>query len=100
MALFTRGRSDVEVQTVEGHADLALIAEMDAEEMVDYLATETFEHVDEDDIAPALSRALSIGLFEMTDLNEATNETTVAARWVARVGYMARVAEWERVPAA
>jgi hypothetical protein len=100
MALFTRGGSNPEAVPIDGHADLALVAEMDAEEMVDYLATETFEHVDEDEIAPGLSRALAIGLFEVTDLDGATNETTVAARWIARVGYMARVAERERVPAA
>jgi hypothetical protein len=99
MALFTR-RPEVELTPIEGHEDLALVDEDDVEELLDTLAMETFEYVDTQELSADLAHALEIGLFGVTGLEAATNATIVAGRAVARIGYMARVAEWERVAAA
>jgi hypothetical protein len=99
MALFTRQR-EIELTPIEGHEDLALVDEDDAEELLDSLAMETFEYVDAEELPADLAHALEIGLFGVTRLQDATSATIVAGRAVARIGYMARVAEWERVPAA
>jgi hypothetical protein len=100
MALFTRGRPGIEVLPVEGHDELALVAEDDVEELVDVLSMETFDHVEIGGLPDEISEALETGLFALYDLDTAPEQTVAAARWAARIGYMARVAEWERVPAA
>jgi len=61
---------------------------------------ETFEYADSQDLPADLAYALEVGLFAVTGLEATTNATIVAGRAVARIGYMARLAEWERVPAA
>jgi hypothetical protein len=98
--LFTRRAPAVDVFLVEGNENLALVSEEDAERMLDTLAMDTFENVEWEQVTSDLSRALTMGLFGVTGLEAAQNATMVAGRWVARIGYMARVAEWERVPAA
>jgi hypothetical protein len=99
MALFTR-QSEIELTPIEGHEDLALVDEDDVEELVDTLAMETFEYVDTEELPADLAHALEIGLFGVTGREAASKATIVAGRAVARIGYMARVAEWERVQAA
>jgi len=99
MALFTR-RPEIQATQIEGHEDLALVDEEDVEDLLDTLAMEAFEHVDAQELPADLADALGIGLFGVTGLEAATNATIVGGRAVARIGYMARVAEWERVPAA
>ncbi len=100
MALFTRGRPEIVAQPVAGHDDLALVDEDDAERLVDVLSMETFDHVEIDELPRETADALETGLFALYDLDSAAEQTVAAARWAARIGYMARVAEWERVPAA
>jgi hypothetical protein len=100
MPLLQWRRAGIDALPIDGHGDLALVSEQDAERMLDALATDTFERVDIEEIGNDLARALAMGLFLVTDIGEAPNETVLAARWVARVGYMARVVEWERVSAA
>jgi hypothetical protein len=72
----------------------------DPEGMVNVLATETREYVDEEGIGDDTARALSMGFVLVTGREAAANETLVAAQAVARFGYMARVAEWERLSTA
>ena len=100
MALFTRARPAIEVLPVEGHDELALVDEDDAERLVDVLSMETFDHVEIEELPWETAEALETGLFALYDLDSAAEQTVAAARWAARIGYMARVAEWERVPAA
>lgn len=99
MPLFTR-RPEIEITPIQGHEDLALVDEDDVEDLLDTLAMEAFEYVDTEEISVDLAHALEVGLFAVTGLGAATNATIVAGRAVARIGYMTRVAEWERVPAA
>lgn len=100
MALFTRGKREIEVLPVEGHDDLTLVSEDDVEELVDVLSMETFDHVEIRGLPDEISEALETGLFALYDLDSAPEQTVAAARWAARIGYMARVAEWKRVAAA
>ncbi|MGH2965149.1 MAG: hypothetical protein ACRDMH_07185 [Solirubrobacterales bacterium] len=99
MALFTR-QPQIELTPIAGHEDLALVDEDDVEALLDTLAMETFEYADTQDLPADLAHALEVGLFAVTGLEATTNATIVAGRAVARIGYMARLAEWERVPAA
>ena len=64
------------------------------------LATETRECVDNGEIEDDVARALSIGFPLVTQREGAPKETLVVAQSVARFGYMARVAEWERLSTA
>jgi hypothetical protein len=82
---------------VEGRDDLVSVPEDEAEEMVKLLAMETYEYVDKGEIQDGAARALSTGFLLVTEREPATEETLVAARSVARFGYMARVAEWKRL---
>jgi hypothetical protein len=100
MALFTRGRPEIEVLPVEGHEELGMVDAADAEQLVDVMSMETFDHVEIDELPRETADALEAGLFALYDLDSAPEQTVVAARRAARIGYMARVAEWERVPAA
>ncbi len=100
MALFTRARPAIEVLPVEGHEELALVDADDVERLVDVLSMETFDHVEIEELPRETADALETGLFALYDLDSAPEQTVAAARWAARIGYMARVAEWERVPAA
>ncbi|HEY7150499.1 MAG TPA: hypothetical protein VH391_02345 [Solirubrobacterales bacterium] len=99
MALFTR-QPEIELTPIEGHEDLALVDSGEVEGLLDSLAMDTFDYADTQALPDDLARALETGLFGVTGLEAATNATVVAGRAVARIGYMARVAEWERVPAA
>jgi hypothetical protein len=99
MALFAR-QPEIELTPIAGHEDLALVDEDDVEALLDTLAMETFEYADTQDLPADLAYALEVGLFAVTGLEATTNATIVAGRAVARIGYMARLAEWERVPAA
>jgi hypothetical protein len=101
MARFTSwGTGDIEVLPVGGRRDLALVPEEDVEEMLDVFAMETFRHTEWEEVPSDLARALAIGLFRVTDLETASDQTVVGARSVARVGYMARFTECQRLPAA
>ncbi len=100
MALFARRGRGIEMLPIEGHDELALVSEGDVEELVDVLATETFEYVEGQEVSVDVARALAAGLSGVTDLEAASDETLVTARSVARIGYMARAAERERLPAA
>ena len=82
---------------VRGRNDLVSVPEDEAEEMVNLLAMATSHHVDEGKIQEGAARALSMGFLLVTNREPATEETLVAAQSVARFGYMARVAEWERL---
>ena len=57
----------------------------------------TYEYVDKGEIQDGAARALSRGFFLVTEREPATEGTRVAAESVARFGYMARMAEWERL---
>jgi hypothetical protein len=85
---------------VAGRDDLVSVPEDDAEEMVNLLAMETYEYVNEGEIPDDAARALSMGFFLITEREPATKETLVAAQSVARFGYMARVAECKTVTTA
>lgn len=85
---------------VEGRDDLVVIPPEDVEEMVNVLATKTRECVDNGEIEDDVARALAIGFPLVTQREGAPKETLVAAQSVARFGYMARVAEWERLSTA
>jgi hypothetical protein len=100
MALFTRRVPEIDVLPVEGRADLALISEEDAEELADVLADDTLDRAATEYLTSDAARALEAGLLALADLEASDQETIDTARWVARVGYMARVAEWQRLPEA
>jgi hypothetical protein len=100
MALFARRRPSLELLPVEGHDELALVPASEVEELVEALASETFDYVVGEELPPEIARALAAGLPGVTELEAPCEETIVTARSVARIGYMARVAERERVPAA
>jgi hypothetical protein len=95
MDLFRRKKSGW--LEVRGRDDLVSVPEDEAEEMVNLLAMATSHHVDEGEIQEGAARALSMGFLLVTNREPATEETLAAAQWVARFGYMARVAEWERL---
>jgi hypothetical protein len=100
MAPLTWRRADVEALPVEGRDDLALVAEDDVEELLQALAEETFEHAEWDEVPSDVATALASGLFWVMQLDAATDDAVADASAAARLGYMARVAEWERLPAA
>jgi hypothetical protein len=100
MALFAPRSAGIEVVPIEGHEDLGLVSTDDAEQLLDALAMETSEYVERQELAPEVSRALGWGLFGVTGVERPAEATTVGARSVARFGYMARVVERERIPAA
>jgi hypothetical protein len=95
MGLFRRNKAGW--LPVEGRDDLVRVPEDDAEEWVNVLAMETFERVDMGKIPDDAARALSMGFVLITEREPATEETRVAAESVARLGYLARVAEWQRL---
>ena len=82
---------------MEGRNDLVSVPEDEAEEMVNVLAMDTYEYVDQGEIQDGAARALSRGFLLVTEREPATEGTLVAAQSVARFGYMARMAEWERL---
>jgi hypothetical protein len=82
---------------VDGRDDLVSVPEDDADEMVNLLARETYEYVDQGEIPKNVGRALSMGFFLVTGREPASEETGVAAQSVARLGYVARVVEWRRL---
>jgi hypothetical protein len=100
VALFTRSRPAVRVAPLQGHEELALVDEDDVEGLLDELAMATFDHVEIGGLPEETSEALQDGIFALYDLESAPEETFTVARRAARIGYMARVAEWERVPVA
>jgi hypothetical protein len=85
---------------VEGRDDLVSVPKDEAEELVNLLAMETYEGVDKGEIEDEAARALSMGFSLITEREPATKETLVAARSVARFGYMARAAEWKTLTSA
>jgi hypothetical protein len=85
---------------VEGRDDLVVIPQEDVEEMVNVLATKTRQCVDNGEIEDDVARALAIGFPLVTQREGAPKETLVVAQSVARLGFMARVAEWERLSTA
>lgn len=82
---------------MEGRDDLVMIPEDEAEELVNVLARDTYEYVNEGEIRDGAARALSKGFSLVTERDPATEGTLVAAESAARLGYMARMAEWERL---
>jgi hypothetical protein len=86
--------------SVEGRDDLVSIPQDEAEEMVNVLATQSREHVDKGEIDDDTARALSMGLQLITGREPASEAAMAAAESVARFGYMARVAEWQRLATA
>jgi hypothetical protein len=82
---------------VEGRDDLVRVPEDEAAEMVNVLAMDAREYVDKAEIQEGATSALSKGFFLVTTREPATEGTRVAAESVARFGYMARMAEWERL---
>ena len=85
---------------VEGRDDLVVIPEDEVEEMVNVLAMETRARVDKEEIGDDVAHALSMGFLLVTEREAAPKETLAVAQSVARFGFMARVAEWERLPTA
>jgi hypothetical protein len=85
---------------VEGRDDLVRVPEDEAAEMVNVLAMDAREHVDETEIQDGAARALSKGFLLVTEREPANQATLVAAESVARFGYMTRMAEWERLAVA
>jgi hypothetical protein len=100
LGLFRRKGAEAEMLPVEGRDDLVLVPEDGVREMVNALATQTREYVDTMEIEDEVTRALSIGFSLVTEREAATKETLVVAQSVARFGFMARVAEWERLTTA
>jgi hypothetical protein len=85
---------------VEGRDDLVRIPDEDVQEMVNVLAVETRERVDRAELEDDVARALSMGFPLVTRREGTPKETLVVAESVARFGFMARVAEWERLTTA
>ncbi len=100
MALFARRGTGIEVLPVAGRDDLALVSEDDAEELADVLADDTLYRAETEYLTIDAARALEAGLMALADLEASDQETVDMARWVTRVGYMARMAEWQRLPEA
>jgi hypothetical protein len=61
---------------------------------------EAFDYIDAGQLPAEVCRALDSGFPSLYEVEPATEQATSAVRWAARIGYMSRVAEWERVPAA
>lgn len=80
---------------VDGRNDLVSVPEDEAEEMVNVLAMDTYECVDQREIHDGAAHALSRGFPLVTQREPASEGTLVAAQSVARFGYMARLVEWE-----
>jgi hypothetical protein len=99
-AMALLGRKPAGWLPVEGRDDLVGVPEDEAQEMVDILAMDAYEYVDKGEIADRVARALLMGFLHVTQREPETEETLVAAQSVARFGYMARVAEWNRLPSA
>ncbi len=97
MSLLRRRQAEPEWVSVEGRADLVSIPQDEAEEMVNVLATQSREHVDKGEIDDDTARALSMGLQLITGREPASEAVMVVAESAARFGYMARVAEWQRL---
>jgi hypothetical protein len=98
---FLRGeRTEPEWAPVQGRTDLISIPQDEAEAMVDALATESRAHAEAGELESGPAGALARGLQLVTGREPTTAEAAAAATSVARLGYMARVAEWERVPSA
>lgn len=85
---------------VAGRDDLVSVPEDEAEKMVNVLAMDTYEFVHKGEIQDGAARALSMGFLLVTQREPASQGTLVAAQSVAWFGYMARLAEWEKVTAA
>jgi hypothetical protein len=100
MGLLRRRDAELGILPVAGRDDLVLVAEQAVEEMVSGLAMMTAEYVDEGQIDDDVARALSMGFPLVTQREAPTQEALVVAQSVARFGFMARVAEWEMLPAA
>jgi hypothetical protein len=81
---------------VEGRDDLVGVPEDEVEEMVNLLAMEAYEYTAKGEVPEDAARALSMCFLLVTGREPATDETLVAAQWMARFGYMARVVEWQR----
>ena len=98
---FLRGeRTEPAWAPVEGHGDLVSIPQDEAEAMADALATESRVQVEGGELDPDVANALGRGLQLVTGREPATDDATATAGSVARFGYMARVAEWQRLPTA
>jgi hypothetical protein len=100
MRFFRGERTEPESAPVQGRTDLVSIPQDEAEAMVDALATESRARAEAGGLDGGLAGALTRGLRLVTGREPATNEAAAAAASVARLGYMARVAEWERLPSA
>jgi hypothetical protein len=98
---FLRGeRTEPEWAPVQGRGDLVSIPQDEAEAMADTLATESRAQVEGGELDANVASALARGLQLVTGREPATDDAAATAGSVARFGYMARVAEWQRLPTA
>jgi hypothetical protein len=98
---FLRGeRTEPEWAPVQGRTDLVSIPQDEAEAMADALADETRVQVEGGELDGELASALARGLQLVTGRGPATEAAAATAASVARFGYMARIAEWQRLPTA
>jgi hypothetical protein len=82
---------------VEGRNDLVSVPEEEGKEMVDVLVMDTHEYVENREIDEGAARALSMG-FRLVTRREPPSEGTMAAAYsAARLGYVARMVEWDTV---
>jgi hypothetical protein len=100
MAVFARRAPEIDVLPVAGRADLAMVSERDALELADVLTDDAIHRAETEYLTSDAARALEAGLMALADLDASDEDTIDTARWVARVGYMSRVAEWQRLPEA
>lgn len=100
MALFARRRPEIELLPVEGHDELALVSREHVEELLDALVARTLEYVDGEEPSRQVSGALATGVLRVAGLDAVPTEAAAGAESASRVGYLARVAEWERVATA
>jgi hypothetical protein len=98
---FLRGeRTEPEWTPVQGRRDLVSIPQDEAEAMVDALATESRARLESGELEGEVAKALARGLQLITGREPATSEAAATAASVAGFGYLARVAEWERLATA
>jgi hypothetical protein len=100
MRLLRGERTEPEWAPVKGRGDLVSIPQDEAEAMADALATESRAQVESGELGADVSSALARGLQLVTGRQPETERAAATAASVARFGYMARVAEWQRLPTA
>lgn len=100
VGLFGRKKREQEWLPVEGREDLVMTKTDEVEEMVNVLATEVYEDFKETLLNDLVERKLLMAYFVVTKEEAGVEDVIRAAAAVARVGYISRADEWERLESA